>query len=95
MVLLLTIVISFIFHDSNQGAGKTTTISMLTGAIAPSSGYATVEGKDIRTDLAAIRQDIGICLQVKAACLHGNTLVTLFAHCSHSFSRVFCLFPPA
>lgn len=31
--------------------------------MAPSEGYATVAGKDIRTELQAIRQDIGICLQ--------------------------------
>lgn len=31
--------------------------------MGPSDGYATVTGKDIRTDLQAIRQDIGICLQ--------------------------------
>ena len=34
-----------------------------TGSIAPTSGYATVAGKDIRTEMSAIRQDIGICLQ--------------------------------
>ena len=50
-------------HSVSEGAGKTTTINMLTGAMAPSSGYATVAGKDIRTDLQGIRQDIGICLQ--------------------------------
>jgi ABC-type multidrug transport system ATPase subunit len=31
--------------------------------MAPTDGYATVAGKDIRTDLRVIRQDIGICLQ--------------------------------
>lgn len=31
--------------------------------MAPTSGYATVAGKDIRTEISAIRQDIGICLQ--------------------------------
>lgn len=45
------------------GAGKTTTINMLTGAMGPTEGYATIVGKDIRTDLRVIRQDIGICLQ--------------------------------
>jgi len=48
---------------SFSGAGKTTTISMLTGAMAPTSGYATIAGKDIRTQMPKIRQDIGICLQ--------------------------------
>jgi ABC-type multidrug transport system ATPase subunit len=36
---------------------------MLTGAILPTEGYVTVAGKDIRSDLGSIRQDIGICLQ--------------------------------
>lgn len=31
--------------------------------MGPTSGYAIVAGKDIRTDLQAIRNDIGICLQ--------------------------------
>jgi ATP-binding cassette, subfamily A (ABC1), member 3 len=45
------------------GAGKTTTINMLTGAIAPTSGTATIAGKDIRTQMPEIRRDIGICMQ--------------------------------
>ncbi len=36
---------------------------MLTGMIAPTEGYATVGGKDIRTEMDGIRQGIGICLQ--------------------------------
>ena len=36
---------------------------MLTGAMAPTDGYAMVAGKDIRTDMEGIRRDIGICLQ--------------------------------
>jgi ATP-binding cassette, subfamily A (ABC1), member 3 len=47
----------------HNGAGKTTTIAMLTGAMGATDGYAVVAGKDIRTDMEAIRQDIGICLQ--------------------------------
>jgi ATP-binding cassette, subfamily A (ABC1), member 3 len=35
----------------------------LVGAMGPTDGYATVAEKDIRTDLQAIRKDIGICLQ--------------------------------
>ena len=44
-------------------AGKTTTISMLTGALSPTEGTATICGNDIRTDLPKIRGNIGICLQ--------------------------------
>jgi len=46
---------------------------MLTGAMAPSDGYATVAGRDIRTDMTGIRQDIGICLQHD--CLFPNLTV--------------------
>lgn len=46
---------------------------MLTGAMGPTSGYATVAGRDIRTDLLAIRQNIGICLQHD--CLFPNLTV--------------------
>jgi ATP-binding cassette, subfamily A (ABC1), member 3 len=41
--------------------------------MAPTEGYATIAGKDIRTDLQAIRQDIGICLQHD--CLFPNLTV--------------------
>ena len=47
----------------HNGAGKTTTINMITGATAPTSGYVSVGGKDIHTEMSKIRQDIGICLQ--------------------------------
>jgi ABC-type branched-subunit amino acid transport system ATPase component len=47
----------------HNGAGKTTTISLLTGALEATEGYATVFGKDTRTQMNEIRQDIGICLQ--------------------------------
>jgi len=36
---------------------------MLTGMIEPSEGYASIGGKDIRTEMHRIREDIGICLQ--------------------------------
>jgi ABC-type multidrug transport system ATPase subunit len=51
------------FLSDIRGAGKTTTMNILTGAVAPSSGYAVVAGKDIRTQIGEIREDIGICLQ--------------------------------
>lgn len=36
---------------------------MITGAIAPTSGTATVIGKDIRTQMPEIRRNVGICMQ--------------------------------
>ncbi|XP_033375250.1 ATP-binding cassette sub-family A member 13 [Parus major] len=46
-----------------NGAGKSTVISLLTGLYPPSSGTIIVDGKDIRTELAAIRTELGVCLQ--------------------------------
>ncbi|XP_021242061.1 ATP-binding cassette sub-family A member 13 [Numida meleagris] len=46
-----------------NGAGKTTVISLLTGLYPPSSGTILINGKDIRTDLAAIRTELGVCPQ--------------------------------
>ena len=37
------------------GAGKTTTFSMLTGDISPTSGTAIISGYDIRTDLRKVQ----------------------------------------
>ncbi|XP_062920691.1 retinal-specific phospholipid-transporting ATPase ABCA4 [Mobula hypostoma] len=51
---------SFLGHN---GAGKTTTMSMLIGLFPPTSGTAFINGKDIRTEIEAIRQDIGVCPQ--------------------------------
>ncbi|KAM4794530.1 ATP-binding cassette sub-family A member 13-like [Cyanocitta cristata] len=46
-----------------NGAGKTTVISLLTGLYPPSSGTIIVDGKDIRTELTAIRTELGVCPQ--------------------------------
>ncbi|XP_078074970.1 retinal-specific phospholipid-transporting ATPase ABCA4 [Mustelus asterias] len=51
---------SFLGHN---GAGKTTTMSMLIGLFPPTSGTAVINGKDIRTDIDTIREDIGMCPQ--------------------------------
>jgi ABC-2 type transport system ATP-binding protein len=42
-----------------NGAGKSTTMKMLTGFIEPTSGTATVGGKDIRSNSIAVRKQIG------------------------------------
>ncbi|CAE7832513.1 ABCA1, partial [Symbiodinium microadriaticum] len=47
----------------HNGAGKSTTISMLTGLIPPTSGDAIIEGKRLSTDMQQIRQSLGVCPQ--------------------------------
>uniref|UniRef100_A0A914PDV4 ABC transporter domain-containing protein n=1 Tax=Panagrolaimus davidi TaxID=227884 RepID=A0A914PDV4_9BILA len=47
----------------HNGAGKSTTFSMLTGVIAPTSGTAIINDYDIRTTLPTIRKNLGICPQ--------------------------------
>lgn len=51
---------SFLGHN---GAGKTTTISMLTGLIPATSGHAVIYDRDTRTDINAIRNNLGLCPQ--------------------------------
>ncbi|CAH1785688.1 unnamed protein product [Owenia fusiformis] len=51
---------SFLGHN---GAGKTTTMSIITGLFPPTSGYATIYGKDIRTEMEEIRKSLGMCPQ--------------------------------
>ncbi|KAM6034462.1 phospholipid-transporting ATPase ABCA1 isoform 3-T5 [Chlamydotis macqueenii] len=51
---------SFLGHN---GAGKTTTMSILTGLFPPTLGTAFILGKDIRSELSTIRQNLGVCPQ--------------------------------
>ena len=46
-----------------KGAGKSTTMSMLTGLLPSTSGYALIYDKDIRTDINEIRNNMGWCPQ--------------------------------
>ena len=46
-----------------NGAGKSTTMGMLTGSIPPSSGTVKIKNFDLRTELDEIRDRIGYCPQ--------------------------------
>ncbi|KAI6229042.1 ATP-binding cassette sub-family A member 1 [Aphelenchoides fujianensis] len=47
----------------HNGAGKTTTMSILCGLYSPTSGSASVYGMDIRREMPAIRDHLGVCPQ--------------------------------
>ncbi|KAJ0397450.1 hypothetical protein P43SY_006549 [Pythium insidiosum] len=49
-----------------NGAGKTSTMKMLTGDVLPSSGTATLGGFDILTQQIQVRRQIGYCPQFDA-----------------------------
>ena len=46
-----------------NGAGKTTTISILCGLFPPTYGKITIDGKNIKTELAPIKNIVGIVPQ--------------------------------
>ena len=46
-----------------NGAGKSSTLNILTGAILPSEGDALLAGKSILTEQKAIRRELGFCPQ--------------------------------
>jgi len=47
-----------------NGAGKTTSLSMLTGELVPSRGTAYLEGLNIMTHQKELRRLLGYCPQV-------------------------------
>jgi len=47
----------------HNGAGKTTTISMLCGVHGVTSGEALIGGRSVKTDMANIRNSLGVCPQ--------------------------------
>ena len=45
----------------HNGAGKTSTVAMLTGLYRATNGTATVFGKDILEDVDEVRKLLGVC----------------------------------
>uniref|UniRef100_A0A915BJC9 ABC transporter domain-containing protein n=1 Tax=Parascaris univalens TaxID=6257 RepID=A0A915BJC9_PARUN len=58
----------------HNGAGKSTTFSILTGTMGPSSGTVYIENYDVRKALPKIRQYLGLCPQFNVLF---NTLTVL------------------
>jgi ABC-2 type transport system ATP-binding protein len=46
-----------------NGAGKTTTVSILTTTLAPTSGQVRIAGRDLATNRATARRELGIVFQ--------------------------------
>ena len=65
----------------HNGAGKSTTIGMLTGLTAPSGGEAEIFGNSIRANMPGIRSMMGVCPQhdILWPELTGREHLTLFA----------------
>ncbi len=63
-----------------NGAGKTVTIKTLCGILEPTSGSARVGGFDVRTNMAEVRELIGLCPQEPAffGYLTGRENIELF-----------------
>ena len=49
-----------------NGAGKTSTFNMLTGAVGVTAGDATVGGESVVTNLPKVQQMLGYCPQFDA-----------------------------
>lgn len=66
-----------------NGAGKTSTFSMLTGDVTLSGGEAYIAGYNLKWDIRKIQQRIGYCPQFDAliGVMTGRELLTMFANC--------------
>lgn len=56
-----------------NGAGKTTTLRMLSTVIQPTSGTATIDGYDIRTQKDQVRSSLGILVESAGLYAHSTT----------------------
>jgi len=56
------------------GAGKTTTLSVLSGMFPPTSGNAFIFGKSITKEMNEIRKSLGICPQLNSTLFDNLTV---------------------
>ena len=66
---------AFLGHN---GAGKTTSLSILTGVFPPTSGTVLVNGLDIRKDFLQIRRFVGLCPQYNVLYDKFSLLLNIF-----------------
>jgi ABC-type multidrug transport system ATPase subunit len=62
-ILSLSAVSDTCFTGIYLGSGKSTTIGMLIGQIAPTAGTITCDGVDMINNMDAVREHMGVCLQ--------------------------------
>lgn len=62
-IFLARLLYLLVSNCRHNGAGKTTTLSILTGLFPASSGTASVNGYDIRSELDQVRENLGLCPQ--------------------------------
>ena len=82
-----------------NGAGKTTTISILTTTLAPTSGHASIDGRDIVREASAVRRLVGIIFQKPSLDLNltaeENVRFHAILYGLSPYAPTFALMPPA
>jgi len=81
-----------------NGAGKTTTISILTTTLAPTAGRVRIAGRDLATEQAGVRRQIGIVFQQPSLDLNLTAEENIRLHAVlyglYPWRPVFRLMPP-
>ncbi|MEV6851857.1 ABC transporter ATP-binding protein [Actinoplanes sp. NPDC051411] len=65
-----------------NGAGKSTTIGVLTTMLSHTDGRALVAGRDVRTERAAVRREIGVVFQHSSLDLNLTAEENIRLHCA-------------
>jgi len=65
-----------------NGAGKTTTVGVLTTMLSHTAGRARIAGRDVRTERAAVRREIGVVFQQPSLDLNLTAEENIRLHCA-------------